>query len=454
MTKIVHYSLGLPPYRTGGLTKYVTDLATQQLQRGDDVAMLWPGRMRRRPSHPEILSHGLVSGINSFELVNPLPITLDRAVSHPELYRRGLDPSAFRSMISRLRPDVIHIHSLQGLPVEFVETARELGVTLCFTTHDMFGFYPMHGLYPLDVSLSDALVSRLETGGPGLREIRLLQSRLVRYIKSSEAIREFVRQLSRARLKASNPSERQHVQSDVVRPYSQLRDYEIELLENVDLVVYNSSVSRRAYENWHVFERSTVMNLPSMKSLDKVETSSREYRWPIRFGFVGGSRPYKGLNLLLDAFADLLESAGDTSNYSLEVYGSPNVEGEKVRPHPAYRKFSDIASDIDVLVVPSVCYESFGIVALEALDYGIPVVISDAVGAKDVISPAFGRNVIAGDKESLVEALMSFTPAVLYDMSSEIQRKYCPQSISAHASAMDELYRHLGDARQGFDGRH
>lgn len=30
--KILHYSLGLPPYRTGGLTKFATDLMEQQIR--------------------------------------------------------------------------------------------------------------------------------------------------------------------------------------------------------------------------------------------------------------------------------------------------------------------------------------------------------------------------------------------------------------------------------------
>ena len=42
---ILHYSLGFPPYRTGGMTKFCMDLMKQQIKDGDDVALLWPGQM-------------------------------------------------------------------------------------------------------------------------------------------------------------------------------------------------------------------------------------------------------------------------------------------------------------------------------------------------------------------------------------------------------------------------
>ena len=43
--KILHYSLGFPPDRRGGLTKYCIDLMVTQRKLEHDVAMLWPGDM-------------------------------------------------------------------------------------------------------------------------------------------------------------------------------------------------------------------------------------------------------------------------------------------------------------------------------------------------------------------------------------------------------------------------
>ena len=48
-------------------------------------------------------------------------------------------------------------------------------------------------------------------------------------------------------------------------------------------------------------------------------------------------------------------------------------------------ELKDIFSNADVLVAPSVWYETFGFTVLEALSYGVPVIVSDHVGAKDIV---------------------------------------------------------------------
>ena len=40
---------------------------------------------------------------------------------------------------------------------------------------------------------------------------------------------------------------------------------------------------------------------------------------------------------------------------------------------------------MDMLIVPSLCYETFGLVVLEALSFGVPVMVSATVGAKDIV---------------------------------------------------------------------
>ena len=42
---ILHYSLGLPPFRRGGMTQYCLDLIAGQVKEGHNVTLLWPGRL-------------------------------------------------------------------------------------------------------------------------------------------------------------------------------------------------------------------------------------------------------------------------------------------------------------------------------------------------------------------------------------------------------------------------
>ena len=51
---ILHYFLGFPPYRTGGLTKYAFDLMKSQADDGNDVMALWPGEIKNYSCKPKI----------------------------------------------------------------------------------------------------------------------------------------------------------------------------------------------------------------------------------------------------------------------------------------------------------------------------------------------------------------------------------------------------------------
>lgn len=60
----------------------------------------------------------------------------------------------------------------------------------------------------------------------------------------------------------------------------------------------------------------------------------------------------------------------------------------------------------DIFVLPSI-HDSFGLVVLEAMSYGLPVVISDNVGAKDCLDQIGGRIFPSGDTHQLAILLVN-----------------------------------------------
>lgn len=44
--------------------------------------------------------------------------------------------------LNTINPDIIHIHTLMGLPIEFIRAAKELKIKIIFTTHDYYGLCP------------------------------------------------------------------------------------------------------------------------------------------------------------------------------------------------------------------------------------------------------------------------------------------------------------------------
>ena len=66
---IIHYFLGFPPYRSGGLTKYSVDLMNAQAQNGDTIIALWPGRINLLLKQSRIIKKKNVNNIVNYELV-------------------------------------------------------------------------------------------------------------------------------------------------------------------------------------------------------------------------------------------------------------------------------------------------------------------------------------------------------------------------------------------------
>ena len=83
--KILHYSLGLPPFRSGGLTKYSMDLINQQAKLGADISLLYPGSIINN-STTKIVKNKKFNEVKVYEMINPLPIPLLDGVKNPKIF--------------------------------------------------------------------------------------------------------------------------------------------------------------------------------------------------------------------------------------------------------------------------------------------------------------------------------------------------------------------------------
>jgi phosphatidyl-myo-inositol alpha-mannosyltransferase len=131
---------------------------------------------------------------------------------------------------------------------------------------------------------------------------------------------------------------------------------------------------------------------------------------PVRLLFVGNWRDArKGLKYLLEAYRRL---RGDGLPVTLDVVGA----GPPGAPEPidGVTFHGRVASEealarhyqsCDVFVSPATGQESFGIVLLEAMAAGRPVVCSDIDGYRDVAAPEGSRLVAPGDVGGLAEAI-------------------------------------------------
>jgi phosphatidylinositol alpha-mannosyltransferase len=120
-----------------------------------------------------------------------------------------------------------------------------------------------------------------------------------------------------------------------------------------------------------------------------------------RIVFVGRGEPRKGLPVLLEALERLPDDV------TLDVVGTNGVHGPRVRAHGRVSDEArrELLAQADVLVAPSLGGESFGLVLLEGMAAGLPVVASDIPGYREVLPPDAGRLVPPGDAGALATAL-------------------------------------------------
>ena len=82
-----------------------------------------------------------------------------------------------------------------------------------------------------------------------------------------------------------------------------------------------------------------------------------------------------------------------------------------------------VFAETDLLVVPSICPETFGYVALEALSCGVPVLLSGNVGARDILAQGAGIVIEDITAVKLYDTLRGITRRQLREMERVILKR-------------------------------
>ena len=169
----------------------------------------------------------------------------------------------------------------------------------------------------------------------------------------------------------------------------------------------------------------------------------------MRFGFIGTIRAPKGIYLLIDAFNKI------TGTAELKIYGrvtSSMVEDLKKRivnsnvhimgelkkedKRKAY-------SEIDVLIVPSICYENSPLTISEAFLSKIPVITANIGGMAELVKDGeYGFTFPVGNAEKLREKIQLFirNPKLKDNLSANLPEV---KDIKTHTKEILNIYHNL-----------
>lgn len=452
--RILHFSLGLPPNRSGGLTKYATDLMISQTASGNQVYLLYPGEYTFwRTPKMKIVKDSLFNGVLVYKIENPLIVPLRHgvryptAITNPKYHFTSNDLDLFYHQI---RPDIIHVHTLMGLPQELLLFLKDKGVKILFTTHDYYGlclkvnFINQMGLccdFP-----GKEKCAICNQNSPGNLFLRLRNSDYL--LQNKKRLAGNARRLEVSKTNFHNqliPIPKK------VDEYGHLIEYYRHLFDQIDFFHFNSNVTKEGYEKHLTPIKSAVLPISHANISDNRKRRSIE-KDHVRIGYIGSRAAYKGYPLLKDILC-VLNTKG-ISNWTLQVWGGAvgkdtlcdriNYKGEFTAA-----EMDGVFNQLDLLIVPSIWKETFSLITLEALSFGIPVLVSENVGAKDIVETYDPYFIFSPSKEELqfkLEVILSNTSRI-----EEYNKKIClgkfEYSLDDHGQKLQELYINLLNSR-------
>ena len=183
--------------------------------------------------------------------------------------------------------------------------------------------------------------------------------------------------------------------------YSGLRSYYKAMFGLIDAYLFNSQLAKEVYEANDITPKNNSIVSISNSSISKhnILANSRE---KTVVAYIGPDEEYKGYFDFLDIVNDL-----DPEKYDIRTYGHfPNEECPSYIQQNGYftkETIDAIYADIDILIVPSKWKETFGLITIEALSYGVKVFVSENVGSKDLLSKSY----VFRDKQDLLYKIQS-----------------------------------------------
>ena len=411
--RVLHLVHGWPPSSHGGTELYAYWLAAQQKSRRTVAVYARVGDPERQNGEVTEIYDGGVRVrlvVNNFTQRDP---RVRNALRDPDR------DASFARFLDDFQPDLVHVHHLAGHAFSLVSQVATRRIPIVYQVQDWWALCPRVNLLPPNRELcSGPAPSKCARCMPltGIAPVGLWN--LLLYGYRARLARRCLN-LADAYVMGSRAIERDYRAGGLLRD----PDHRVHVL-------------------------SYGVERPSARP---IEISAKRER-PLRCGYVGTLMPHKGVHVAVRAFADIertlaeLEIWGDTAaapEYVRELEqavgrGAVVLRGrfEESDKGGIYRRF-------DVLLVPSLGLESFGLVAREAMAHGVPVIASRRGALEELLTgdpPRGGAYVEPGDAEelrTLIEKLVQ-QPEMLARWRRELPLVV---GLAEHAAEMEQVYR-------------
>jgi glycosyltransferase involved in cell wall biosynthesis len=303
------------------------------------------------------------------------------------------------------KPDVVHVHKLRGISPSVWSAAKSIGVNkIVHTCHD-FELLSPEGLFMGKVGKMARQQNIL------MRPYQLLRRNYSKSVNIATAPSQFTMNIHKE-------------------------------------MGFFSLADTRVIHNTHGFSQNEIVDMNASSN-----TKNNRSKTGYRFLYLGRLDKAKGVDILCQAF---IQAASLNPKIVLKVAGWGVMEGYLRETYSRENNIKFLGKvfgkqkeglfkNSDVLIVPSIAPESFGLVVVEAYAHGLPVITSQAGAFPEIVKEGItGLMAAAGSVSALSTAIvrLSEDPSLVMEMS-----RNCREEAKKYSS--DNFINEYLDVYQG-----
>jgi len=395
--RVVHVVHGWPPFQQAGAELYAWWLASRQRERHTVAVYARSAEPREERSAVELNDRGVRVRLmtNRFTARDPL---------RRNAIRDGVLDRDFARFLADEKPDLVHIHHLAGHAFSLASVPRRLGIPVVMQVQDWWSLCARVNLLDRDGN---------RCSGPSPAKCAACAT-LTHVPLANRLLHAMRRRAARRALRCA------------------------------DVFIAGSESIRDDYAA--IVPRKTPFHvIPYGIALAPNREPRPPAQRPIRFGYVGSIGAHKGVHVAVEAMRGVTDA-------TLHVFGDaaaspPYVASMNAPANVVFEgRFAEkdkarVFAAMDVLLVPSIGLESFGLAAREAMESGVPVIASAGGALSEMFEPdTCGDFFPTGDTDALRAILRRIVddPLIIDRWRSRLPY---PKSADAHAEEIEAVYR-------------
>lgn len=339
--KVIH---GYPPHYMAGSEVYTANFCNE-ISKKVDLSIFT--RIEDEFTKPYNCTESRENGIRIIRVNKP-----SRDYTFRSKYQDNRMTKIFQHYLDEIDPDIVHIGHLSHLTIQIINIIHKKNIPIVFTLHDFWMMCIRGQLIKDDYSLCE---------GPSIKKCKECNMKyFTSEVEAEHEIKIWLKTLS-------------------------------EVNQKIDLFISPSQFLRKKYIEYGI-PVEKVLYMDYGFDIGTIKTGLRTISDKIRFGYLGRVIPVKGIAFLIDSFNEL-----EHSIVELNIYGKLPASFNHLKNRCSnsaihfrggynYKEISNILSEIDVLVVPSIWYENSPLVIHEAFIAKIPIIASNIGGIAELVT--------------------------------------------------------------------